>query len=250
MPFTFSHPAAVLPLTYLPKRWYSLTALVAGSMTPDFEYFLRMRGYSEYSHTWFGVFWFDLPLGLFLAFIFHEIVRNKLIDNFPVILKERVYEFKSFEWTTHFKKYSFVVISSMLIGIASHLLWDGLTHQRGIFVRHIGSLAELVEIAGGTIPIYHLLQHVSTVIGGIAIIYAFLQWPKTRLTKNHSIFKYWFFISLIAIVIITTRFAVGKGNYDLGDKICVIISGFLTGMVSMSFLKISNSPNIGVYKRS
>ncbi|WCM42921.1 DUF4184 family protein [Flavobacterium sp. CBA20B-1] len=23
MPFTFSHPAIILPLTYLPKRWFS-----------------------------------------------------------------------------------------------------------------------------------------------------------------------------------------------------------------------------------
>ena len=27
MPFTFSHPAIVLPLTYLPKQWVSLTGL-------------------------------------------------------------------------------------------------------------------------------------------------------------------------------------------------------------------------------
>ncbi|WP_113654854.1 DUF4184 family protein, partial [Pedobacter namyangjuensis] len=30
MPFTFSHPAIVLPLTYLPKKWFSLTGLVIG----------------------------------------------------------------------------------------------------------------------------------------------------------------------------------------------------------------------------
>jgi hypothetical protein len=42
MPFTFAHPAIVLPLKHLPKRWYSLTGLIIGSMTPDFEYFIRM----------------------------------------------------------------------------------------------------------------------------------------------------------------------------------------------------------------
>ena len=41
MPFTFSHPAAVLPLRLLPRHWFSLTGLVIGSMVPDFEYFLR-----------------------------------------------------------------------------------------------------------------------------------------------------------------------------------------------------------------
>ncbi|MFN7593668.1 MAG: DUF4184 family protein, partial [Bacteroidota bacterium] len=25
MPFTFSHPAIVLPLTFLPRQWFSLT---------------------------------------------------------------------------------------------------------------------------------------------------------------------------------------------------------------------------------
>jgi hypothetical protein len=249
MPFTFSHPAAVLPLTYLPKRSYSLTGLVIGSTTPDFEYFLRMRGFSEYSHTWTGVFWFDLPLGIFLTFIFHEVVRNKLIDNLPAIIKERICGFKEFQWTTHFRKNVVVIIVSLLVGIASHILWDGLTHQRGIFVEHIGSLGKTVEITGRTIPVYHILQHASTVIGGIAILYAFLQWPKSTVITQHSIFRYWLFVSLIALIIIITRFEVGKGSYDLGDKICVILSGFLIGIVSMSFLKISNH-SIGSKERS
>lgn len=51
MPFTFSHPSIVLPLTYLPKKWISLTGIVIGSLTPDFEYFLRMKIQSTYSHT-------------------------------------------------------------------------------------------------------------------------------------------------------------------------------------------------------
>lgn len=43
MSFTFSHPAIVSPLNYFPNKWFSLTGLVIGSLTPDFEYFLRMR---------------------------------------------------------------------------------------------------------------------------------------------------------------------------------------------------------------
>ncbi|WP_240482010.1 DUF4184 family protein [Flavobacterium psychrophilum] len=39
MPFTFSHPAIILPLRYLPRQWFSLTGLIIGSLTPDFEYF-------------------------------------------------------------------------------------------------------------------------------------------------------------------------------------------------------------------
>jgi len=249
MPFTFSHPAAVLPLTYLPKRWFSLTGLFIGSTIPDFEYFLRMRGLNEYSHTWHGVFWLDLPLGIFVTLVWHEVVRNKLIDHLPVFIKERVYSFKNFDWTYHFKRNSLVVILSLLIGITSHILWDALTHERGIFVQHLQVLRGSIDIAGHVNPIYHILQHVSTIIGLIAIFLAFLQWPKTSGVPYQPIFRYWFLIWLIAITIITTRFVIGKGTYDLGDKICVIISGFMAGVVLVSFLKISNAGNIGLLER-
>src|SRR6218665_923701 len=98
MPFTFSHPAAVLPLHYLPKRWFSMTGLVIGSMAPDFVYFLRMNVYSPFSHTIKGLFCFDLPLSLMLAIIFHVFVRNGLIDHLPLFLTRRLLIFKTFDW--------------------------------------------------------------------------------------------------------------------------------------------------------
>src|SRR6188768_3414024 len=98
MPFTFSHPAIILPLTCLPRKWFSLTGLVIGSLTPDFEYFLRMKIQGHYSHTISGIFCFDLPLGILLAFIFHNVVRNSLFDNLPTILKSRLLAFKHFDW--------------------------------------------------------------------------------------------------------------------------------------------------------
>src|SRR6478609_2941554 len=103
MPFTFSHPAIILPITYLPRKWFSLTGLVVGSLTPDFEYFIRMRVQSDYSHTLSGLFWFDLPLGILLAFIFHNIVRDSLFENLPLILKSRLIRFKQFDWNSYFK---------------------------------------------------------------------------------------------------------------------------------------------------
>ena len=69
MPFTFSHPALVLPLNYLPKRWFSLTALVVGSMMPDLEAFLRFKSEKNVTHTWDALFWFCLPLGLLIILL-------------------------------------------------------------------------------------------------------------------------------------------------------------------------------------
>jgi hypothetical protein len=77
MPFTFSHPAILIPLRVLPKNLFSITGLVIGSLIPDFEYFLRLKLKSDHSHTLSGIFWFDLPVSLFFCFIFHLIVRKQ-----------------------------------------------------------------------------------------------------------------------------------------------------------------------------
>ena len=81
MPFTFAHPAIVLPLHALQRRCFSLTALVAGSLSPDFEYFLRMQIHSSHIHTLWGLLYFDLPLGLILAFLFKKNVNHTRLAN-------------------------------------------------------------------------------------------------------------------------------------------------------------------------
>src|SRR5580765_7324040 len=103
MPFTFSHPALVLPLIKARLK-LSATGLIIGSMIPDFEYFIRMTDISKYSHTLTGIFWFDIPLALFVCFIYHLVVRNSLFDNLPSFLKERVSAYKGFDWSGYFQK--------------------------------------------------------------------------------------------------------------------------------------------------
>ncbi|MFP5043018.1 DUF4184 family protein, partial [Parasediminibacterium sp. JCM 36343] len=116
MPFTFSHPAIVLPLTKCSRRHMSLTGLIIGSMTPDFEYFFRMKIQSTFSHTIGGLFYFDLPVGILLSFVFHNLIRDSLYDNLPKVFKSRLEVFKSFKWNEYFKQHYFVVIISVLVG--------------------------------------------------------------------------------------------------------------------------------------
>ena len=115
MPFTLSHPAIVLPLA-LKKLRLSATGLIIGSLTPDFEYFIRMKDWSRYSHTWPGLFWFDLPLGVLLCFIYHLVVRNSFFDNLPPFLRKRVVVYKKFNWIEYFLKNWLIVCISVLIG--------------------------------------------------------------------------------------------------------------------------------------
>ena len=231
MPFTFSHPAIVLPLTFLPRQWFSLTGLVIGSLTPDFEYFLRMRIKSNYSHTIDGLFWFDLPLGLFLAFLFHNIVRDRLFDNLPTVLKSRFSTFKEFVWNRHFKQNWLVVTISILIGAASHIFWDSFTHDHGYFVQTIPTLQNSVDFLGRQIPILKILQHSSTLLGGIVIAFAIYKLP-TNKTENENIhLKYWAILAGLTLTIISIRLLSGLDFKQYGNVIVTTISAGLISLV-------------------
>jgi hypothetical protein len=241
MPFTFSHPALVLPLTYLPKTWFSLTGLVIGSLAPDFEYFLRMKVTSHYSHTISGLVWFDLPLGILLVFMFHNIVRNPLIENLPSFLNSRFSTYIGFEWNTYFRKNWLVVIISLLIGVASHLLWDSFTHNHGYFVEALPALTETVTLFGKEIPVFKILQHSSTVLGAILIGYAIYRLPVINTGKARLIAKYWGLVAAVSFIIIATRLFTGLNFHQYGNVIVTVISAVLISItLTPMLLKLKN----------
>lgn len=231
MPFTFSHPAIVLPLTFLPRQWFSLTGLVIGSLTPDFEYFLRMRIKSNYSHTIDGLFWFDLPLGLLLAFLFHNIVRNSLFDNLPTFLKSRFSSFRQFDWNGHFKRNWLVVTISILIGAASHILWDSFTHDHGYFVQTIPTLQNSMAFLGRQIPILKILQHSSTILGGLVITFAIYKLPTNKTEKENIKLKYWTILAGLTLIIIAVRLLTGLELKQYGN---VIVTAISAGLISLT----------------
>jgi hypothetical protein len=230
MPFTFSHPAIILPITLLPKKWFSLTGLVIGSLAPDFEYFLRMKVQSNYSHSIAGLFWFDLPLGILLAFIFHNIVRNHLFDNLPIILKSRLMVFKSFDWNAYFIKHWLIVIASVLIGAISHMFWDSFTHESAYFVKTMPALLKTINCFWIQFPMFKFLQHLSTLIGGIAIAAALLKLPKDEKVLDKISTEYWRVLLGLTFAIISLRLVSGLDCRSYGH---VIVSTLSAGLISL-----------------
>lgn len=230
MPFTFSHPAIILPLVYLPGKCFSLTGLVIGSLTPDFEYFIRMKVKSNYSHTIEGLLFFNLPLGLILAFIFHNIVRDSLVDNLPAFLQSRFSRYKKFNWNQHFKTNWYVVVISLIIGAASHILWDGFTHENAYFVQTFSGLSNTIYVFGNHIPIFRILQHVSTLLGGLLIAYAIYKLPTENNTKKVDL-KYWGLLTGLILVIILVRFLSGLEMDQYGNVIVSGITAILLGLI-------------------
>ncbi len=250
MPFTFSHPAIVLPTTYLPKKYYSLSALIMGSMAPDFEYFIRMKGFSRYSHTWTGLFWFDLPLSIILLFIFHNLVRNTLVENLPFSFNVRLSTSGNFNWNKYFQENTAIVFISLVIGIASHLVWDDFTHTGGYFVRAIPFLNGYVNLFNHSIPIADILQYGCSIIGGLVIIIAVLKLPEGEKTKRDNIFNFWLVVSVIAISVFNLRIIAG-GMFNLPiyseDIIVSIISAILISITVLCIFQ-RESKNQKIYR--
>lgn len=243
MPFTFSHPAIVLPLTYLPKKWYSLSGLIIGSMTPDFEYFMRMKDYSKYSHTWTGLFWFDVPLGLILLFIFHNVVRDVLIGYLPFSLNVRFSAFTGFNWNKYFRRNVIVVLVSLIVGIASHLFWDSFTHSNGYFYEIIPVFKESVTIFKYHISGAYVLQILSSLVGGVVMLAVVYKLPEGYNTKQDNLLNFWLLVSLIMISVVNVRLYLDAllDHHKHEDIIVTTISGALIGITAVTFfLKESN----------
>lgn len=236
MPFTFSHPAIVLPLTRLSKKWVSTSGLIIGSLTPDFEYFIRMQIKSEYSHTVLGLLTFNLPMGLVIAFIYHNWVRNALISNLPYPLYRRFFCAISFNWNSFFKKNWLVVMYSILIGAASHIFWDSFTHDHGFFVERSPFLKQSVSILNHSVPILKLLQHGSTCIGAI-IIGLYVYWlPKSNPPYPTVNWGYWFTVMGTSLILLSTRVVLGLSVYAYGNLIVTGISTTMIGLILASLL--------------
>lgn len=235
MPFTFSHPAVVLPIYKAGRRYLSLTGLVVGSMTPDFEYFLRLRVRSEYSHTLGGIFWFDLPLALVASFLFHSVIRGQLIINLPVILSKRFTNYIGLDAQSIFVNRMGVVILSCLIGITSHVLWDGFTHSTGMAVSGIPILQSSIRLKSWSLPIFKIIQHSSTLIGGIVILYYIKKLPASVTTFSKPSSFFWLSTCVVVALVVMFR-CFGDYVYSLGDLIVTIIAGSFLGVFVASLI--------------
>jgi len=173
MPFTLSHPAAVLPLA---RTKLAFSALVAGAMAPDVGYFLTLSSRHAESHSIKGLFAFCLPAGLLLLLLFHKLMKEPLLTLLPAAHRARIYPYAQDFRFTPASRFAIIVVS-LLIGSATHLAWDSFTHETGWFVRQFPVMtAPLLNIRDESIPAYKLLQHTSTIAGLLVLAAAYLVW--------------------------------------------------------------------------
>jgi hypothetical protein len=226
MPFTTSHPAIVLPLKQIFPRYFSLTGLMAGAMSPDLLYFLLLdTTYRGISHSWLGLFTFCLPAGIIFSFVFHRLFKYHVIMNLPGPLDR----FLSGLALKRFKIKGFrrrlILFYSVLLGALSHFFWDSFTHSQGEIARAIPFLLDYSTILGITRQNCTFVQHLSTVLGGFLVLIYMLKSPllpkpfigKSVISSDRKI-RFWLIGIIVAILFaIFTVFI--KSHYDGWDLI-------------------------------
>ncbi len=183
MPLTLSHAAAAVPL-----RRFRLpaTALIMGCMAPDFEFFLRVNHNRVIAHTIPGLFIFCLPIGLAGLYLFHKFLKFPLLSLLPGSHQIRLHRAATRFTFWPARRFGLILLS-LLIGAASHLLWDAFTHHNGWFVAMIPALRyPLIKIAGQWLMVYDLLQHGSTIFGLAVLGLAYKRWYlRAPLIRTH-----------------------------------------------------------------
>lgn len=246
MPFTFSHPAIAFPIKWVLGRWTSMTGLVIGSMVPDFEKFIKMAPNNTFSHTLGGIFWFNLPLGLILCFVFHLYVRNPLINSIPEHLRKRLYKYKSVHWTRIFKTNYWGVMASIVIGAAFHIIWDALTHSPEKINETARGLLNLDPNNDFYQQFFNTFDDLSSILGLIFIYVVLLSLSKQNVPFRSGLKKltYWIICFAVAFFIVLMRLLVDLSIDDFWHLVFTSVSSFLIGLIIASVLisKIENRP--------
>jgi hypothetical protein len=174
MPLTISHPAASVPLARL---GLVLSALIIGSMTPDFPYFIPIFPYDGFSHSVVGLFIYCVPVGLVSLGIFHFLIKYPAFSLLPISHQQRLYNSAHDFSFWPFQRFLLIIIS-ILFGAFTHIVWDSFTHAQGWIVQHFILLkSPIFDLQ--SVRIYDFLQYGSTLLGGILLFYWYVKWYKS-----------------------------------------------------------------------
>ena len=191
MPFTLSHPVAAVPLKKYLGQYGGLSALFIGAMVPDFVYMLPQEFVYHYrltSHSIMGLFKVCLPMGVLFFYLYHLLMAPAIVAVFPDILRRKLPEHLCQGQCPPMHN-GHIIIVSLLIGAATHIIWDAFTHENAI-PQYIEFLrTPLMTLDNWQIMPFRVLQHLSTVLGLMLLLWWIWRWFYETETKESAVWQ-------------------------------------------------------------
>lgn len=161
MPITPAHAVVAIPLRRL---GLPVGALAIGSMVPDVAVFLPRVFPYDLTHSARGVVTVDLVVGLVALLAWWRWLREPTIDLLPRGLRERIPMNSRRGGRAGWFRAR--VLAALLLGGATHVLWDSFTHDAG----RTAAWLPILERDWGPWPGYQWLQVGSGVVGLVTIL--------------------------------------------------------------------------------
>jgi hypothetical protein len=182
MPFTISHAAVVPPFSRWLARWRLLSAVVIGTMVPDFGVFLPWRMHRIETHSMMGLLTFCLPVGLVSYWIFQYLIKEPVLEVLPEGAYARWRPYSSPAELGNLLQWVLASVG-VLAGAVSHLVWDAFTHEGARGVRMLPWLDDpIVEIGSHHMAGARFMQDVSSLVGLVIV----LLWVGYGLRRGHT----------------------------------------------------------------
>ncbi|HYD60623.1 MAG TPA: DUF4184 family protein [Noviherbaspirillum sp.] len=237
MPFTLSHPAAIIPFRRYATRSTSLSALVIGSVSPDFVYFFHLGTNGAFSHSLAGIFLFCVPASMVVYIVYHLILRQPLLALMPDAIATRMNPVA--EWIPRSVSAILVIASSFAIGAGTHVGWDAFTHGNTLVVKNFEILRTPIALMGDLkMPLYKVLQHLSSVLGLVVLAICLVRWmhrtPRafTRKNRLHQMQQTLVIVILLAAGLVGSVFGLTTRPAMTFEG--SIFNGIVGGMASMA----------------
>lgn len=176
MPFTPAHAVVALPFVRTPLV---PAAIAIGAMTPDVPLFFRVGIDYWVTHSLLGVLIVDLPIALALTLLWWMLLRGAVPTLVPTWIAQRLPP----SWTARTPWRSTVswggaiaLVVSLLIGSASHVLWDEVTHEG----RWGSSVFPALDGPVGPLTGWDWMQHVSSITGLLILAIWMIRWLRRQ----------------------------------------------------------------------
>src|SRR5690606_1495023 len=157
MPFTVSHAVLAPPISYLTGNRLPVAALPIGCMVPAL-YRLFTSINSNVTHLWSSLFHPDLCICLAFCAIWYLIYRPVIYRFIGIQHDLKIHNILSA------LKFILVMCLALIVGTATHLICDGLTHVDFRTFAFHDVLAQHFQLFGKSYPLHRILQIGTSVI--------------------------------------------------------------------------------------